>query len=270
MSKLSIPSREAGFSRVDLAAMLASATLVCLLLLTTAGVDRQGATTVTCRANLRQLVRAWSLYVQDNGDRLPANNGDVAAHDWCGGGFLNFTASPQNWNVRLLTNGTLWPYAANAEAWHCPADTSTVRAAGQGELRRIRSYSMNASMGTVIASWAPRHRTFLKITDLTTPGPAKTFALLDEHPDSINDGLLAMSMDGFEGSAAQRRWVDYPGSHHLGACNLAFADGHLETWKWRDSRTMPPVRNLGILPLNVPSPNNPDVARLQAVTTSKR
>lgn len=267
---LSFSSRQAGFSRIDLTALTASLTLLGLLLLTTAGVDHQGATSLACRANLAQLGRAWSLYALDNGDRLPGNSDTTVAPAWCANSFLDFAASPRNWDVGGLTNGALWRYAANPEVWRCPADASTVPVPGQGSLRRIRSYSMNSTMGTMSAPWSPRHRAFLKTTDLTTPGPTKTFVLMDEHPDGINDGSLAVSMDGFEGNAAQRRWVDFPGSHHLGAANLTFADGHLETWKWRDSRTTPPFRNNGILALNVPSPENPDVARLQAVTTARR
>lgn len=267
---LSPHSSRAGFSRVDLAALTASLTLLGLLLLTTAGVDSQGATSVACRESLRQLTRAWSLYALDNRDQLPANSGGAVQGDWCGDRFLNFEASPLNWNVRQLTNAPLWPYAANPEFWHCPADPSTVQGPDQQAIRRIRSYSMNSSVGTLTSNWAPRHRTFLKTSDLTAPGPSRTFLMSDEHPDSINDGSLSVAMDGFEGNASLRRWVDFPGSHHLGAANLSFADGHLETWQWRDARTTPPIRNTGTLALNVPSPNNPDVDRLQAVTTTRR
>lgn len=267
---LSHSSRQSGFSRIDLTAMTASVALLGVLFMTTAGVDHQGATSVTCRANLLQLARAWSLYAMDNGDRLPANSDTTGVSVWCDTSFLDFSPHPRNWNVALLTNATLWRYAANPEVWHCPADASTVPVPDRGPARRIRSYSMNASLGVVTPFWAPSYRGFLKTTDLTVPGPSKTFVLIDEHPGSINDGSLAVSMDGFGGSASQRRWVDFPGSHHLGAANLNFADGHLETWKWRDSRTTPPFRNSVSMALNVLSRNNPDVARLQAVTTTWR
>jgi len=67
-------------------------------------------------------------------------------------------------------------------------------------------------------------------------------------------------MDGYP-NPATTRFVDYPASYHNGAGSLAFADGHSAIHKWRDARTMPPI--VVSLPLDVPSPNNPDVVWLQ-------
>jgi prepilin-type processing-associated H-X9-DG protein len=39
-------------------------------------------------------------------------------------------------------------------------------------------------------------------------------------------------------------WVDIPASYHARACGFAFADGHAEIHKWRDNRTVIPVRYL--------------------------
>jgi len=63
--------------------------------------------------------------------------------------------------------------------------------------------------------------------------------------------------------------VDYPADWHNRGANLSFADGHTETWRWRDSRTMPLHRTGASIPLAVASPNNPDVARIQAATSRK-
>ena len=53
--------------------------------------------------------------------------------------------------------------------------------------------------------------------------------MLDEHPDSINDGY-------FINSPSAAAWQDIPASYHNGACGFSFADGHSEIKKWR-SRT---------------------------------
>ncbi|MHB8523128.1 MAG: hypothetical protein ACYDH9_20575 [Limisphaerales bacterium] len=63
--------------------------------------------------------------------------------------------------------------------------------------------------------------------------------------------------------------VDYPADWHNRAANLSFLDGHGETWRWRDSRTTPAHRRGSQLNLGVSTPNNPDVARIQAATSYK-
>jgi prepilin-type processing-associated H-X9-DG protein len=63
--------------------------------------------------------------------------------------------------------------------------------------------------------------------------------------------------------------VDYPADWHSRGGNLSFADGHVETWRWNDPRTMP-RRRLGVnLALHVVSPGNPDVARIQEITSRR-
>ncbi len=63
-----------------------------------------------------------------------------------------------------------------------------------------------------------------------------TFVLLDERPESLNDGYFVVEMDGY--STAQSgsvELVDYPGVAHGRACGFAFADGHSEIHRWADA-----------------------------------
>ena len=59
----------------------------------------------------------------------------------------------------------------------------------------------------------------------SVPAPAKTWLVLDEHPNSINDGYFINNPDG-------GAWQDIPASYHNGACGISFADGHSEIKKW--------------------------------------
>lgn len=49
--------------------------------------------------------------------------------------------------------------------------------------------------------------------------------ILDEHPDTINDGFF---MNRWE----EYRWGNLPASYHDGAANLSFADGHVQGHRW--------------------------------------
>jgi len=106
------------------------------------------------------------------------------------------------------------------------------------------------------------HDAFFKYTDFVTLSPAQAWVFLDEHEDTIDDGWFWISMDG---KGAKTGWLDLPTSRHNGAANLSFADGHAETRKWLDARTLQPVQRKKFTPTRCP--NNPDVTWLQEHTS---
>ena len=78
------------------------------------------------------------------------------------------------------------------------------------------------------------------------PGPTGTWVLLDEHPDSINDGY-------FVNQAYSWKWLDLPASYHNGGTTFAYADGHSDIHRWIYPRTKPPsVARSVILPIDTP------------------
>jgi prepilin-type processing-associated H-X9-DG protein len=131
---------------------------------------------------------------------------------------------------------------------------------------RVRSISMNAMVGN--AGWYlqggtnvnnPDYRQFLKLGQI--PQPAQIFVLTEEHLDSINDGYFLNKPDSM-------KWTDLPASYHNGAANLAFADGHLESHKWRFASTMPPARpDAAHLPFPVTASERADYDWLMARTS---
>jgi prepilin-type processing-associated H-X9-DG protein len=142
---------------------------------------------------------------------------------------------------------------------------STISKSGS-RLLRVRSYSMNGWLGQGATGWnAALFHVMQKSSEISQPDG--TFVLIEEHPDSINDPLLLVDMAG---TGSGTTIVDYPAAFHSGAANVAKADGRVEFWQWVDPRTMPSVRYNGLLALNVASPNNLDVARLQKATTYPR
>ena len=105
----------------------------------------------------------------------------------------------------------------------------------------------------------PYYRQFLKLGQI--PQPSQIFVLTEEHPDSINDGYFLNQIDSM-------RWLDLPASYHNGAANLAFADGHVETHKWRFASTKPPARpDAAHLPFPVPAAERADFDWLMERTT---
>jgi len=139
---------------------------------------------------------------------------------------------------------------------------------------RIRSLSMNCWVGgpgwDSSGPWTPNSRagwvTYLKQSEMVSPGPAGTFVLLDEREDSINDGYFVVDMAGYPNQPNRWKIVDYPASDHNNAGGMSFADGHSEIRKWKDPRTVPRVSTAD-RPLDQPSPGNQDVLFMQERTT---
>jgi prepilin-type processing-associated H-X9-DG protein len=261
--------RFAAFSRADLLAVMGTLALLVLLLMPATAGPRANGQTIQCLMQLRQLMNAWQMYTADNSDRVPSAYGYNPV--WVGGNLDFNGANRSNWDVNQdLAKSPLWPYSGKrADIWRCPSDQSRVRVGNQ-ILPRVRSVSMNCWFNSSDAAmFGLGFRVYGKISDCVDPGPARTFLFLDERADSINDGELLVSMTGFP--SEKQRWtiVDYPASHHYGAGNFMFVDGHSEVKKWQDPRTTPPLRAGALLSLNVPSPDNPDVYWLMDHATRK-
>jgi prepilin-type processing-associated H-X9-DG protein len=140
---------------------------------------------------------------------------------------------------------------------------------GSQLLPRVRSMSMNCWMNYIlnVDIGQDQYIIFRKYSDILRPPPTMAWVLLDEREDSINDGLFQTDLIDRGASA---RIVDYPASYHGGAAGILFADGHAEIKRWVDARTTPPMNPNGLIPLGVPSPNNPDVAWLQERSSSQK
>lgn len=259
-----------GFTRTELLVILAIVGLLGLLHWPAEANTRTSSQLVSCLGNLRRLGLAWQMFADDNTGQLPLNGDNVNPPPWVGG-FMDFaTGNRNNYDTTLLLDpqkSSLGPYTREAGIYRCPADASLVRV-NQSWLPRMRSYSMNAALGTANAFWlpSPPYRSYQRTSDLISPPPGKLWVFIEEHPDSINDGQFAVTMAS---AAAQTRFVDYPAAWHDGAASFTFADGHAELHRWVDPRTKPAPKYNGTLPLNVSSPNNPDVLWLTERTSSK-
>jgi hypothetical protein len=107
---------------------------------------------------------------------------------------------------------------------------------------------MNAFFGASTPIWNsdgnefyPRYRQFLKIGGV--PVPANMYVMLEEHPDSINDGYFSNNADPNVAAWIPQTWHDLPGSDHAGAAGFSFADGRSEIHQWKSVKcTILPVK----------------------------
>jgi prepilin-type N-terminal cleavage/methylation domain-containing protein/prepilin-type processing-associated H-X9-DG protein len=220
------------FTLLELLVVVAIIAILASLLLPALSRARSQALSIACVNHLKQLQLCWHLYAHDNNDTLPPNN---YVYNVDTGGPLLLSLSWCLGNTRLDTttsnveHGLLFPYNRSPAIYHCPADKSTVETATGVKLAKLRTRSYNMSLSVNGVPTLDGMSSFAKLTEINGPGPSELFVFLDVHEDGIVDSLFGIP---WPGSGYPDEWWDLPANRHNQGCNLSFADGHVEHWKW--------------------------------------
>lgn len=256
-----------GFTLIELLLVIAVIAILAAMLLPAFSRAKTRAWTAACLNNQKQLTLCWTLYADDNRDKLPPNNsvydintglpipGLDLSQTWCPG---NARADTNYANIK---RGYLYPYNRSPEIYRCPADKAPVTTL-DGEviaMPRTRSYNMSQSVNglgsrTTGLYWVP---SFQRYSMIRNPAPSGLFVFTDVHEDGILDALFGIPS---RSSWWDGMWFDLPANRHKDGACLSFADGHAERWQWAVPKTF---RMLG---QHVLAEEYPDYRRLQSAT----
>jgi prepilin-type N-terminal cleavage/methylation domain-containing protein len=265
--KKTVPQREPGFTLIELLVVIAIIAILAAMLLPALSQAKIRAQGVSDMNNTKQLATATIMYAGDNQDQTPPNmdgtppgpsaGGDPQHPCWVAGVLALGSGSDfDNTNTAMLVDHTAYPNGAylgsyvseNYKTYKCPADQSVYTIYGK-TYPRVRSYSMNnfignpAESGTGGSATAPNkvgpYSPFATLSSVHSP--SRTFVVLDERPDSINDGVFATDEMGMPNNP-NNYLQDAPAAYIGGAGGFSFADGHSIIHKWVGGWITQPIR----------------------------
>ena len=207
-------SRRIGFTLIELLVVIAIIALLMAVLIPALNRAREQGKRATCLHNLKGLVLAWLMYIDDNDGRLV--QGQAGDNGWVKliGTLPN--ERPTEEQLKAIKDGLLFEYAKMAKLYRCPV-------AGREEMR---TYSTTHSMNGYKFTGSGQINT--KLSEIKRPGERMVF--LDDYGEDW-DACWAIW------HTQPSWWNPIPMRHHKGT-TLAFAEGHCDSWHWKDQRTI--------------------------------
>ena len=228
--------KKEGFTLIELLVVIAVIAILMAVLMPALNKARESGKRIACLSNLKNLVYGWSMYADDNRDRICSgrlgtpNNGAPA---WCGNAYQTSARTlTEEEQKAAIRNGAIFTYIKNYSAYRC---TTAVR----GE---FESFSIVDGMNGEGADLSAEERSIKGLICKSRneiKRPATRIVFLDE-------GYITPS--SFAVRYSHEWWWDVPAVRHGGGDTFAFADTHVEYYKWDGINTIKlgKTRDLGV------------------------
>jgi prepilin-type N-terminal cleavage/methylation domain-containing protein len=214
--------KKRAFTLIELLVVIAIIALLMGILMPALQKVRDQGKRTHCVANVHTLSLGWTMYTEENDDKLPGAMINNDPHAWVKRPPDNATLQQK---LQTIREGVLYPYVGDTvEVYRCPAD-QRLKDPSQGA---YRSFSIaNGANGEATWPAAPRnHVPAKKSMDIKSPATKYVF-LEDVDPRGSNVGSWQMYFNPIG-------YIDPVAMWHKEQTTLGFADGHSEMHKWHD------------------------------------
>jgi hypothetical protein len=195
-----------------------------------------------CLGNLKQLQLAWSLYANDNNEKIVCGevysgvkgtngvrtvSGGVEPY-WTGDDVTDaslMTKLSEEKQISAIKSGALYPYIKTVKSYRCPL----------GEKGEMRTYTIVDSMNGTFRSLEDKKFDNIPLYIKTTTdinSPAQRIVFVDV--GKATPGSFAVYYD-------KEQWWNPATIRHtnvISGTSLSFADGHAEYWRWKGTETI--------------------------------